>query len=83
MRFILKRIVTIFIFLQALSGCALLPSSEFSSNDTHEYLHSRNGQNLVINQPLTDSNISDFYQLPNQTKPAKISIKPPVIPTEG
>ncbi len=79
----MKKIVTIFVFLQALSGCALLPSAEFSSNDTHEYLHSRNGQNLVINRPLTASNISNFYQLPNQTKPAKISIKPPVIPAEG
>ncbi len=79
----MKKIVTIFVFLQALSGCALLPSAEFSSNDTHEYLHSRNGKNLGINRPLTDSNISNFYQLPNQTKPAKISIKPPVIPAEG
>ena len=65
--------------LPTLVGCSMLPSSEFSSNDKHEYLHSKNGQNIVVNRPLTDSNMSDFYQLPNQMKPAKISIKPPVI----
>lgn len=79
MRFILKKVITIFMVLPTLAGCGLLPSGEFSSNDKHQYLHSKNGQNIVVNRPLTDSNMSDFYQLPNQTKPAKISIKPPVI----
>ena len=81
MGFILKKISIVLMVLSTLTGCGLLPSAEFSSNDKHEYLHSKNGKNIVVNPPLTDANMSDFYQLPNQTKPAKISIKPPVIHT--
>lgn len=77
----MKKIIIIFMMLQGLEGCDFFPSSEFSSNNKSEYLHSKNGPNLVINKPLSDSNISDFYQLQNQTRPAKISIKPPVVHT--
>ena len=79
-RFILKKIVTICILLQGLAGCELLPSAEFASNDKYEYLHSKNGNSMVIEKPLTNANISDFYVLPENTKqPAKVSIKPPVV----
>jgi uncharacterized lipoprotein len=79
MRFILKNRILVLIFAYLLSGCNLLPTEEFSSNRQHEYLHSKNGKNLVVNQPLTSSNLSDFYQLPNQDQPAKVSIKAPII----
>lgn len=76
----MKKIITICILLQGLAGCELLPSSEFASNDKHEYLHSKNGKSMVIEQPLTNENISDFYVLPeNNNRPAKVSIKPPVV----
>ncbi len=82
-RFILKKIITIFILAQGLIGCSLMSSTgEFASNNKTEYLHSRNSQGLLISKPLSDANISDFYQLSNQTTQVTgISIKPPVIRT--
>lgn len=74
----MKKIVIIFA-LSGLTACRLLPNAEFDSNNKSQYLHSRNGANLVISPPLSDQNISDFYQLPTQNKPAKISISAPVI----
>ena len=68
--------------LLSLTGCSQFSSSEFSSNNKKDYLHAKNGPNLVINQPLSDDNISDFYQLPDQRKIATISIKPPVVQTK-
>ena len=75
----MKKIVPVYICCHLLCCCSLLSSDEFSSNYKQAYLHSKNGQYLVIPPPLTDANVSNFYQLPNQTKLAKISIKPPII----
>jgi len=62
-----------------LTGCQLLSTSEYATNNTDQYLKSRNGPGLVIPKSLSDSNISDFYHLPDQTQAAKIGITPPVV----
>lgn len=68
--------------LPGLVGCfSFFSNNEFASNNKKDYLHSKNGTQLVINKPLTDVNTSDFYQLPDQNKIATISIKPPVVQT--
>ena len=75
------RSILVCVVAQALTGCSLIPhTEEFASNYKSAYLHSKNGQNLVIPKPLSDANLSDFYQLPNQSASVLvISIKPPMI----
>lgn len=63
--------------MMCLSGCGFLSTTEYASNDKSQYLKSKNGPDLVIAEPLTAQNISDFYRLPDQTNAAKISIRPP------
>lgn len=76
----MKKNIAIFILIQGFTACSQISTAEFASNNKFEYLHSRNGQGLIIPKPLSDANISDFYLLPNQTSSIKvISIKPPVI----
>jgi uncharacterized lipoprotein len=58
----------------ALSAC----SSRYSSNGENLYLQSRNGEKLEVPGPLTSANISYFYELPQQTQDARVSIAPPV-----
>ncbi len=61
-----------------MSLIVLLPScSHYASNGEKQYLLSRNGATLVIPPPLTDNNISHFYDLPQQNQNAKVSIAPP------
>ena len=57
-----------------LSSC----SARYSSNGEELYLQSRNGEKIVTPPPLTSSNISNFYDLPEQDKNAKVSIAPPM-----
>ena len=54
-------------------------SSYYASNTEQRYLHSKNGDNLVVPSPLTTANISHFYDLPPQNQNAKVSIKPPKV----
>lgn len=58
-----------------LVGC----SSFYSSNAEANYLKSRNGPELVVPSPMTTANMGYFYNLPLQTKNAKVSIKPPTV----
>ncbi|PJD91501.1 MAG: hypothetical protein CK424_06750 [Legionella sp.] len=62
-----------------LAGCQILSTTEYATNNRDQYLQSRNGPGLVIPKPLSDSNISEFYRLPDQTQPARIGITPPVV----
>ena len=38
---------------------------------------SKNGPDLLVPPPLTNSNLSDFYVLPEQTQDPKVAIEPP------
>jgi uncharacterized lipoprotein len=58
--------------VMALSAC-----SKYSSNGENLYLRSQNGANLEVPSPLTSSNISHFYDLPQQNADARVSINPP------
>lgn len=55
-----------------ISGC-----SRYASNGENVYLQSRNGQKVAVPPPLTSSNLSNFYDLPEQTQNATVSIEPP------
>jgi uncharacterized lipoprotein len=68
-----KKISVMMVCLLVLTGC-----SRYSSNGESLYLQSRNGQKVDVPPPLTSSNISNFYDLPEQTQNAKVSIEPPV-----
>lgn len=71
-------------FLLVLSALLLTAcNTRYSSNGETLYLQSRNGEKLVVPPPLTSSNLSNFYDLPPQNEPARVSIAPPVedIPT--
>jgi uncharacterized lipoprotein len=59
-----------------LSACNLF-SGRYSSNSLDAYLASGNGRNIIVPPPLTKSNITNFYRLPDQDEPADISILPP------
>jgi uncharacterized lipoprotein len=56
-----------------LSACA----TQYASNDKQQYLESRNAPALNVPAPLTNANISGFYDLPAPDKAAKVSILPP------
>lgn len=64
-----------FVVLSALllSAC----SSRYASNGENLYMQSRNGVLLQVPSPLTRSNLSSFYVLPQQTGNPTISIAPP------
>lgn len=62
----------------ALSLLVLGSCSKYSSNGESLYLQSRNGQKVEVPPPLTSSNISNFYDLPEQTQNANVSIEPPI-----
>lgn len=72
MRFVVKKIAVISSLL-LISACSM----HYGSNGETLYLASRNGPNLVVPAPLTDTDISHFYELPNQNQPATVSIVPP------
>ena len=60
-----------------ISGCVSIERSDYESNDKDQFLASKNGTILVVPKSLTNSNVSDFYILPDQTQNAKIDIMPP------
>lgn len=57
----------------ALSAC----SSRYASHGEASYLQSRNGVTLEVPPPLTNVNVSHFYDLPSQNEDARVAIKPP------
>jgi hypothetical protein len=50
----------------------------YATNDKQQYLSSRNGALLVIRPPLTNDNISNFYDLPNPERVERVNLKPPI-----
>lgn len=56
-----------------LTSCA----THYTSSGEHRYLKSQNGRGINVPPPLTDANISHFYDLPQQHQNAVISIAPP------
>lgn len=60
-----------------LGGMVLSSCSHYASNGEYQYLQSRNGPSLVVPPPLTESNISFYYNLPAQTGDPRVSIAPP------
>lgn len=56
-----------------LSAC----STEYFSNSERLYLKSHNGEKVHAPSPLTNSNISDFYDLPAQNQDARVSLVAP------
>jgi len=69
-----KKLSFIVLAALALTAC----NSRYASNGENLYLQSRNGEALVVPPPLTSANISNFYDLPQQTQDARVSIAPPV-----
>lgn len=69
----MKKLSFLVLATLALSAC----STKYSSNGENLYLQSRNGVKLVVPAPLTSANISYFYDLPQQTTDAQVSIAPP------
>ncbi|WP_058528381.1 hypothetical protein [Legionella londiniensis] len=52
-------------------------SSYYTSNGENVYLRSGNGPDLIVPPPLTDTNISYFYNLPAQRQNPQVNIEPP------
>ena len=72
----MKKIVVLVFLLGLLGSC----SSQFATNGERLYMTSQNGPGLKVPPPLTDMNISPFYNLPNQeNRNLGVSIKPPVV----
>ncbi|RUR19011.1 hypothetical protein ELY21_05660 [Legionella sp. km535] len=69
----MKKLSFIVLAILALSAC----NSRYSSNGENVYLHSHNGTKIVVPPPLTNANISNFYDLPSQNQDAQVSIAPP------
>lgn len=60
-----------------ISPLLLAACSQFASNGDKQYLQSKNGVGVVVPPPLTDSNISHFYDLPAQNQNPLVGIAPP------
>lgn len=69
----MKKIGWLVGLLGLLTSCADL----YDSNGEQQYMSSRNGTVVKVNPPLSSANISDFYDLPEQDKDAKVSTMPP------
>lgn len=76
MRNVVKKLAVVVSSALILCSCA----SQYASNRDKQYLASRNGKQLVVPPPLTTSNISHFYDLPQNNKSAAVSIAPPTKP---
>ncbi len=69
----MKKLSFIVLAALALSAC----NSRYVSNGENVYLQSRNGAKIVVPPPLTNANISNFYNLPAQNQDPRVSIVPP------
>lgn len=67
----MKKVVVTVLLSVGISACT--PSS---GNADKQYLMSMNGPSVVAPTPLTNTNISRFYELPNPKKNAMVSIAP-------
>ncbi|MDP3267781.1 MAG: hypothetical protein Q8M40_01905 [Legionella sp.] len=70
----MKNLIVCVVALLVLSAC----SARYSSNGENLYLQSHNGAKVTVPPPLTNANINNFYDLPPQTKDARVNIAPPV-----
>lgn len=52
-------------------------ASHYASDGEQRYKKSKNGSGIVVLPPLTDTNMSHFYDLPDQNQNADVSISPP------
>lgn len=70
----MKKTVVLILTSLLVTAC----STRYASNGENKYMQSQNGPNLVVPKPLTSDTISHFYDLPQQTQNASVSIAPPV-----
>ncbi|MFA5959243.1 MAG: hypothetical protein WC785_01845 [Tatlockia sp.] len=68
----MKKISFLLLASLCLGSCA-----QAISNGEKEYLQSRNGNALVVPSHLSGSNISHFYDLPEQKQSPQANIAPP------
>lgn len=69
----MKKLSFIVLAALALSAC----NARYASNGEEVYLQARNGVKIVVPPPLTNFNISNFYDLPPQNQNARVNIAPP------
>lgn len=75
----LKKLCCSFVLIGLLGGC----TSQFATNGEKLYMYSKNGPGVNIPPPLTDANISPFYNLPTRdNRNLGVSIAPPVVAIE-
>ena len=70
-----KKAVLVCVSMLCLTAC----SSQYSTNDKQQYLASRNGPVLQTPPPLTNANLSGFYDLPPPETGTKVSLAPPQV----
>jgi len=68
-----KKIGFLLVCMMCLASCA----TKYASNNQQQYLSSRNGVRLEVAPPLTNTNLSGFYELPTPDGAKKISVVPP------
>ena len=74
----MKKIVVVGVVVLFLVSC----STKFASHGDRLYLRSKNGPGVMVAPPLTDNNISHFYDLPAQpNKHPSVSVAAPMIDT--
>jgi uncharacterized lipoprotein len=60
-------------------ACLASCTTKYASNDKQQYLSSRNGVRVELPEHLTNTNMSDFYELPTPEGPKKVSVAPPQV----
>lgn len=75
----MKKIVSLSLLVVLLAAC----SSKFATNGEKLYMTSQNGPGVKVPPPLSEANISPFYNLPTQeNRNLGVSIKPPIVSIE-
>ena len=82
----MKKIIIILMSVLGLSSCSGVLQEPihnalnvpFTSNSKTQYQDSKNAPDLVVDAPLTTTNLSSFYHLPPPPKDPKVNILPPV-----
>lgn len=69
----MKKILIASIIFISLNAC----TSPYASTGERQYLKSVNGSQLIVPAPLTEANLTHFYDLPAPTH-AAVKINPPV-----
>jgi hypothetical protein len=74
MRYFVKKSFVLIASIAIFSAC----TSRYASNGENIYMNSYNSSSLVISPPLTEGNLSHFYDLPALDKRVNVRIEPPV-----